>query len=244
MAFAAMADRRPIRGAVATLGVSERVAFLRRTYAHLGGAVILWAVATALFMKSDLSLRYMSWVADRPLNGILVFIGFIASGWAARSMAMHGSSKAIQYAGLALEVAAFTLLTQPVLWYAYFYSKSTADFNELVLTAALLTGLIFVGLTATVFITKKDFSFLRGILMVLTFAALGVMIASWIFGFQLGAIWCAVVIALMAGYILYETSSIMRDFPPTFHVAAALMLFSTVATLFIYVLRLLTSLRD
>ncbi|HUQ07769.1 MAG TPA: Bax inhibitor-1 family protein [Kofleriaceae bacterium] len=239
-----MADRRPIRGAVATLGVSERVAFLRRTYAHLGAAVVIWAVATALFMKSDLSLRYMAWVGGNSINMLLVFGGFMIAGWAARSMAMHGTSKTIQYAGLALEIAAYTLLTQPILWYAYFYSKSTADFNELVLTAALLTGLIFVGLTLTVFITKKDFSFLRGILMVCSFAALGVILASFIFGFQLGAIWCGLVIALMAGYILYETSSIMRDFPPTFHVAAALMLFATAATLFIYVLRLLVSLRE
>ena len=110
--------------------------------------------------------------------------------------------------------------------------------------AALVTGLIFVGLTLTVFITKKDFSFLRGILMVATFAILGVAIASMIFGFQMGAIWFALVIILMAGYILYETSAIMRDFPPTYHVAAALMLFASVATLFIYVLRLLSSLRD
>ena len=29
----------------------------------------------------------------------------------------------------------------------------------------------------------------------------------------------------MAGYILYQTSTVMRDFPPTHHVAAALMLF-------------------
>ena len=135
------------------------------------------------------------------------------------------------------------VLLQPLLWVAI-YRFGAAETDKLILNAGLITMAIFVGLTATVFITKKDFSFLRGILMVLTFAALGVMIASWIFGFQLGAIWCALVIALMAGYILYETSSIMRDFPPTFHVAAALMLFSTVATLFIYVLRLLASLRE
>jgi FtsH-binding integral membrane protein len=243
MAFAAAATRRPISGAVATLGVSERVAFLRRTYAHLGGAVLIWAAATALFMKSDLSLRYVYWVGERPLNFLLIWVGFMVSGYVARAMAMSRASKVVQYAGLALEIAAYTLLTQPVLWYAHFYSKSTADFNQLVLSAALLTGVIFVGLTATVFITKKDFSFLRGALMIASFALLGVILASVIFDFQLGMIWCAIVIAILAGYILYETSAIMRDFPPTYHVAAALMLFATLATLFIYVLRILAESR-
>ncbi len=51
-------------------------------------------------------------------------------------------------------------------------------------------------------------------------------------------------IVLMGGYILYETSLLMAYFRPTQHVAAALMLFSTIATLFLYVLRLLMSLRE
>jgi FtsH-binding integral membrane protein len=84
---------------------------------------------------------------------------------------------------------------------------------------------------------------LHGILVVLSFAALGVILASMLFGFQLGAVFCGAIIALMAGYILFQTSHVMRDFPPTHHVAAALMLFSTVATLFWYVLQLLMSLR-
>jgi FtsH-binding integral membrane protein len=50
-------------------------------------------------------------------------------------------------------------------------------------------------------------------------------------------------VLLMAGYILFQTSLVMEHFPPTHHVAAALMLFSTVATLFWYVLQLLMSLR-
>lgn len=237
-------NHRPIHGAVATLGVSERVAFLRRTYAHLCGAILLWAGATALFMQSEYSLRYVLWVGQGTMNMLLVFGGFLVAGYAARRMAMSGASRVVQYAGLGLEVAAFTLLTQPILWVALVTSKSTADFHSIVMSAALLTGVIFVGLTATVFITKKDFSFMRGALMIGSFAILGVLLASLIFGFHLGILFTGAVILLMAGYILYETSMIMRDFPPTFHVAAALMLFASVATLFIYVLRLLVSLRE
>jgi FtsH-binding integral membrane protein len=51
-------------------------------------------------------------------------------------------------------------------------------------------------------------------------------------------------ILLMAGYILYQTSMVMQYFPPSHFVAAALMLFSTIATLFWYVLQLLLSRRN
>jgi FtsH-binding integral membrane protein len=83
---------------------------------------------------------------------------------------------------------------------------------------------------------------MRGALMIASFAALGVIVGSLIFGFQLGAIFSGAMILLMAGYILYQTSLVMQYFPPTGHVAAALMLFSTVATLFWYVLRLMMEL--
>ena len=242
MAFA-QASSRPIAGAVATLGVSERVAFLRRTYAHLGGALILWAVATGLFMQSELSLRYVMWVGQGGFNMLLVFGGFLAAGYAAQAMATSQSSRVMQYAGLGLEIAAFTLLTQPVLWYALILSKSTADFHNLVAQAAVVTGVIFGGLTATVFITKKDFSFLRGALTIATFAMIGIAIASMLFGFHMGIIWSAAVILLMAGYILFQTSLVMAHFPVGYHVAAALMLFSSVATLFIHVLRILAEMR-
>jgi FtsH-binding integral membrane protein len=46
-------------------------------------------------------------------------------------------------------------------------------------------------------------------------------------------------ILMMAGYILMQTSLVMSQFPPTAHVAAALMLFSTVATLFRVILQFL-----
>jgi hypothetical protein len=243
MAFAA-AQNRPIRGAVATLGVSERVSFLRRTYAHLGIALLVWAALTAGMMRfaTDFSWGFSKWAFTGRWNWLLVLVAFMAVGWIAERMATSNTSRGTQYAGLGLFVVAESLLLQPMLWIALLRSGTTADFNKLILSAGLVTAAIFVGLTLTVFITKKDFSFLRGALMVASFAALGVILASMIFGFQLGAIFCGVMIVIMAGYILYQTSIIADQFPPTHHVAAALMLFSTIATLFWYVLRFLMEL--
>jgi FtsH-binding integral membrane protein len=135
------------------------------------------------------------------------------------------------------------LILQPVLWVLLLkFGGATA--LSILTQAIVITLAIFVGLTLTVFLTKKDFSFMRGILVVCSFAALGVILASIAFGFSLGAVFCGAMILLMAGYILYQTSLVMRDFPPSGYVAASLMLFSTIATLFWYVLQLLMSLRD
>ena len=245
MAFAAMADRRPIPGAVATLGVSQRVSFLRRTYAHLGVALLAFAAITAGMMRfmPETSLKFAEWALKGRWNWALVLIAFMIVGYVAERMARSNTSRTVQYGGLGLAVVAEAILLQPLLWVAI-YRFGPAESDKLILNAALITMTIFVGLTATVFLTKKDFSFLRGILTVMSFAALGVILASMIFGFALGAIFCGAMIALMAGYILYQTSSVMKDFPPTHHVAAALMLFATIATLVWYVLQLLMSLRE
>jgi len=116
--------------------------------------------------------------------------------------------------------------------------------GKVILESVVITLVIFLGLTATVFLTKKDFSFMRGVLSICTFAALGVIVASLLFGFHLGAIFSGLMILLMAGYILYQTSLVMSYFPPSGYVAASLMLFSTIATLFWYVLRLMMELNS
>ena len=240
MTYAATSDR-PIRGAVATLGVSDRVTFLRKTYAHLGGALIAWPVLTALLFKfaPEVSFKF-SRFALTGYNWLIVIGLFMGAGYLATRLAMSETSRTLQYVGLGIEVAAWTLLLQPILWIL------VMRFDQpmvMLAQAGTITLAIFVGLTLTVFLTKKDFTFMGGFLKICTFAALGVIVAAILFGFSLGALFCGAIILLMAGYILYQTSLIMSQFPPTAYVAAALMLFSTVATLFWNVLQLLMSLR-
>ena len=250
MAFgqAAAKRNRIIDGAVATQGVSDRVAFLRRTYAHLGGALLAWAGLTWLiFTKAqEFSFNFSKWALTGRWNWFLVIVLFMVTGWIAEKLARSGASKGVQYLGLGLEVGAWSMLLQPVIWVLFlkFAGSTTTSPQAILGQAVLITMAIFVGLTLTVFITKKDFSFMRGALMIGSFALLGVILASWIFGFHLGALFCGAAILLMAGYILFQTSMVMREFPPTYHVAAALMLFSTVAMLFWYVLQLLMSLKQ
>ncbi|HLL20610.1 MAG TPA: Bax inhibitor-1 family protein [Kofleriaceae bacterium] len=235
---------RAIPGATATLGVSDRVAFLRRTYALLGAALVALALFTGgmMALAPETSLAMSRWAFSGTLNWLLVLGLFMLVGYLSERLAWSETSRGLQYAGLAIGVIAKGLLLQPLLWIAML-KLGAAGGSTVIVQATLVTLAIFLGLTLTVFVTRKDFSFLRGILVVGSFAALGVILASALFGFSLGVVFVGAMIVLMAGYILYMSSSVMKDFPPTAHVAAALMLFSAIATLFWYVLQLLLAFR-
>lgn len=244
----AQAARRPIEGAVATAGVSDRVVFLRRTYAHLGIALGLWAVLTAGIFKylPSFSISFSKFALSSNFSWLFVMLAFMGIKMLARRLALSDSSSKLQYVGLFLSPLAEAIILQPLIWLVFlkFAHSMTTSPGAIIGQAALITLVIFAGLTATVFITKKDFSFLRGALNVGFWALMGIGICSMLFGFQIGILYCAAVIALMAGYILYQTSLIMAYFPPTHYVAAALMLYSSIATLFWYVLQILASRRN
>jgi len=94
-----------------------------------------------------------------------------------------------------------------------------------------------------VFSTRKDFSFLRGILMWGGIIALVLIIGGVLFGFQLGTFFSVAMIALAGGAILYDTSNVLHHYPEDRYVAASLELFASVALMLWYVLRLLSSRR-
>ena len=256
MAFGQSASAaRPIEGAVATMGVSDRVAFLRKTYAHLGVALIAFAALTGGILKfaPQTSFDFSRWALS-GYTWLLVIGLFMVVGYVAERLARSETSRGLQYVGLAIGVASYAILLQPMLWIVIlrFGGPDTVGLSEggmltgqagsILMQAVIITLAVFVGLTLTVFLTKKDFSFMRGALVIGSFAAIGVILASVIFGFSLGAFFSGAMILLMAGYILYQTSLVMSYFPPSGYVAASLMLFSTVATLFWYVLRLVMEL--
>jgi len=87
MAFAASA--RPIPGAVATLGVSDRVTFLRKTYAHLGGALVAFALFTAILLRGmpDVSWGFSKWALQGRWTWLAVLGMFMVVGWVAERLA-------------------------------------------------------------------------------------------------------------------------------------------------------------
>lgn len=261
MAFAQAAARRPIAGAVATLGVSDRVTFLRKTYAHLTVALFGFALVTYYLMAqaTTFSLKFSGWaLTGGGFNWLIVLMLFMGVGYLAERLARSETSKGLQYLGLGVAVVAEAVLLQPMLWILVMKFGGNAgrmamasgdlamgsEAGKILAESVGITLAIFSGLTATVFWTKKDFTFLRGALSIATFAVLGLIVCSMMFGFHLGAIFTGFMILLMAGYILMQTSLVMSYFPPSGYVAASLMLFSTIATLFWYVLRLMMELNS
>ena len=230
------AHARPIPGAVATAGVNERVLFLRKTYAHLGGAIALFVLLEAWLLNSGVGLAWAQWALST--SWLLVLALFIGVSWIAERWAQSDTSRGMQYLGLGLYVVAEAFIFAPILIIAEY------RFPGVITQAAVITLLLFGGLTATVFLTRKDFSFLRGALSIGVMAALGLIVISLLFGLTLGTWFSVAMIALAAGFILYDTSRVMAHYPLTHYVGAALALFASIALMFWYVIRLLMSMRD
>jgi FtsH-binding integral membrane protein len=229
---------------VAAAPASERVAFIRRTYAHLGGAVLAFVGLTAVLISTGMAEQIIREVfLANQMSWILLMVVFIGGTFAAQSMARARRSVGMQYAGLALYVLLYTLLFLPILTIASDPKYGIGN-PSLPLQAGIVTLAVFGGLTVAVFASGKDFSFLGPILMVSSFLALGVILAAIFFGFSLGLVFSALMVALFAGFIIYDTSNIIHRYGTGEHVAASMALFGSAAMLFYYILRIFMSVRD
>ncbi|MBL4685748.1 MAG: US12 family protein [Nannocystaceae bacterium] len=214
-----------------------RAKFIERTYLHLALAISVFVVLSAVAQNvPGVELLVGKMLGHRYSWGVVLAL-FCGAGYIADKWASGSSSTGMQYMGLLLYTVAEVVIFIPLI----FLVKSYVGV-EPILSAGAATLAVFAGLTAYVFITKKDFSFIKGTLTTISMAAVGLVIASLVWGFHLGMVFSAAMIVLGAGYILYYTSNIQRHYRPDQHVAAALALFSALAFVFWYVLRILLSL--
>ena len=220
-------------GTAAQVGVSERVAFIRRTYAHLLGATVAFLLFLTLILQTPLGATMFSFLRQGRWAPLLLLGGFLAASTGARYMARNTSSRAIQYFGLILYTAAEAVIFSPLLWVL----SQMQGGEDILIQAGTLTLLIFGGLTCLVMVTKKDFSFLGNLLWMVSLAALGLAVIGGFGGLHLGTWYVVGMIVLMSGYILYDTSNVLHYYGTDQHVAAALELFASLATLFWYVIR-------
>lgn len=218
---------------------AERAAFIRRTYSHLAGAILAFmGIEFALLSIPGIDETVIGMLAVSSWSWLVVLLAFMGVGIVAQNWVRSQSSRGVQYAGLALYVVAEAIIFLPMLILAKLIGQQAGD-TTIIPTAAILTLAVFGGLTATVFLTKKDFTFLGSILTVLSCVALGFILAACLFGgVSLGMFFTLAMIGLMAGWILYYTSDVLHHYPTDMHVAAALTLFAAIATLFWYILRL------
>jgi FtsH-binding integral membrane protein len=238
MSYADTPYRSPVGMFAAQAAADERSAFITKTYLHLAGAIGLFVVLEAFLLaipgieglvEMMIGTRF-GWLV---VLGLFMLVSYVAENWAQSAV-----NPVTQYLGLGLYVVAEAVIFLPLLYIARKLDPG------IISSAAATTLALGAGLTAVVFITRKDFSFLRTVLMFGGFAALGLIVVAIVFSFALGPIFTYAMIALACGYILYHTSNVLHHYRIGQHVAASLALFASVALLFWYILQLFLSRRN
>ncbi len=227
-----MSDNVNYLGPVSDASVEDRSDFIWKCYAHVVVAILAFAAIEVYFFSSGIAERI---AAPMLNNWLFVLGGFMLVSWGATHVAHRIESKNAQYAAFAAFIFIEALIFAPMLYIAAISRPGVID------SAAGVTILGCVGLIATAMITRKDFSFLRGMLTWMFFLAMAGIIGSLIFGFQLGTWFSVAMIGFAGAAILYDTSNIMHHYPQDRYVAASMALFASIALMFWYILRLFMS---
>ncbi len=217
---------------------AQRAEFIRKTYLLLAAAILAFIGVEAFLFASGAANMIASVIFGGGAMGWLLVLGlFMGVSYLANRWATSETSMATQFFGLGIFIIAEAIIFVPMIWIATYYSGDASVLAK----AGIVTLGLFLGITATVFITRSDFSFLGPILAMGGFAALGFIVASAIFGFTLGNLFAFAMVAFAGTAILYETSNVLHRFNTNQHVAASLALFASIALLFWYILRIFSS---
>lgn len=215
---------------VSDASVEDRSEFIWKVYSHVVGGILAFAAIQYYLFSSGRILGLAQLVAG---NWWFVFGAFILVSWGASHVAHRIQSTPVQYAAYAALVGIEAIIFAPLLYMAAFTG---------VLDSAIgVTIMGSVGLIAVAMITRKDFSFMRGLLVWGAMLAIVLIIGSAIFGFQLGTWFSVAMIGFAGAAVLYDTSNIMHHYPKDRYVAASMSLFASIALMFWYVLQLFLS---
>jgi FtsH-binding integral membrane protein len=207
-------------------GVDSRAQFITRTYTHVVGGILGFILVELGLFESGLAGQIASFMLG--FNWFLILGAFMLVGWLATRTAQTSTSLGMQYFSYAAYVVAEALIFVPLLYIADRKAPGAID------SATLITALGAGGLMVVAHRTRKDFSFLRAILM-------------WggaVFGFQLGTWFSVAMIGFAGAAVLYDTSNIIQHYPEDRYVSAAMQLFASIALMFWYVLRLVMGSRN
>ena len=215
----------------------QKASFYRKTYMHVALAILAFIfVETALLMVVPAEL--IMGMVSKNYVWLMIIGGFWLASMLAEKWTM-ASSRAMQYAGLGFYVLLEAIIFLPLIYIAVAYTG-----GKVILQAGLITFMLFLGLTGVALTSKRDFSFLRSVLIIGGFISLGLIIAGWIFQFNLGLWFSAGMVFLAGASILYQTNQLKNVYTTEQYVGASLQLFSSVMLLFWYVLRILMSRKD
>ena len=218
--------------ATASTGSLETSKVLKNTYALLA-MTLLFSAATAGISMS-LGLGHGA--------GMLMSIGALLLVWFVLPRTANSA------AGIFV-VFGFTGLLGAALGPMLNHYLAMANGGSIVMQALGGTALVFFSLSAYVLTTRKDFSFMGGFLftglMVVIIAMVGMFIAS-LFGVQVSGFSLAIsalVVLLMSGFILYDTSRIING-GETNYLMATTALYLDIYNLFVSLLHILGVMSD
>jgi FtsH-binding integral membrane protein len=217
-------------------GIDSRSLFITRTYTHLVAGILGFVVVELALFESGLAADIFRYMTGLPW--LLILGAFMLTGWLATRTAQTSSSIGMQYFAYGAYVVAEALIFVPLLYLADLKAPGTID------SATLITLLGAGGLMVVAHRTRKDFSFLRAVLMYGFWIAIVAMIGGLVFGFQLGTWFSVAMIGFAGAAVLYDTSNIIHYYPEDRYVSAAMQLFASIALMFWYVLRLMMGNRN
>ena len=223
---------------VAALPGEEKAGFIRRTYGHLAAAIAAFALIEYQLISIGLGEQAMALLATSKWSWLIVLAAFMGVGMLANKWAHSNTSREMQYAGLGLYIVAEAIIFLPLIFMAARFAPGVLE------NAALITGALVACISLVVFTTRKDFSFIGPALSIGGMVALGLIVASIAFGFQLGLMFSGVMILFAGGCVLYTTSNVLHTYREDQHVAASLALFASIALMFWYVVQFLMAFGD
>ncbi|KAK0634052.1 inhibitor of apoptosis-promoting Bax1-domain-containing protein [Immersiella caudata] len=215
-------------GSVAEATIDIRNQFIRKVYTILTVQLLVTGGVSALSFMSE---GYKHWIQDNPWLVWISMFGAIAfmflTYWKRHS-----------YPTNLLFLSGFTLLE------AYTISVVVSFYRAgIVLNAVLLTGGIFIFLTAFACQSKYDFTSWMPYL----FGALwGLVLFSFMYMFLPSSstgelIYGGVAALIFSGYILVDTQLVLRKHHVEEEIAAAISLYLDILNLFLAILRILNS---
>jgi len=214
-------------GTTSTQLVDSRISFLGKTYGML--ALCIAAGSIGAFMSMGLAFPY-----EHPFMMLFIMIGGIFAVQAVRHIAGLNLAALLAFGGITgMAIAPLVGIV-------------AAKSPMLVTQAFMTTAVAFVSLTAYTFISRRDFSFLKGFVWVGLISIIVLGLSNYFFFesplMALGI--SGMGILLFSAFILYDTSNILRDYPNEEYIAAALTLYLDVFLLFQHVLAMFGMLND
>jgi len=229
---------------------AEKLAFLRKVYGLFTGSLVAACVGALVALYAGADMSKVTVELGQGVRTAPPLVVFFANHWIIGMIlflgSFFGASAVRERPGInlaALFGASFVsgIYIAPMLWLAQIMATQGQTFaTSPIRDAFLLTVLGFTGLSRYALLSKRDFSFLRGFLSMGLFVVIGAMFLNFFVGgtaFSLAI--ASVGILLFGGFILYDTSRMLRDPSNQDPVGAAIGLYLNFLNIFLALLRIL-----